>query len=160
MPLEFLTPYDNHNKSQLEYLCKDANILHYSQSTHSCCICLLARPETLDNRVFCHRLWREECTFHHHSQTGFLCRKLSLEELEYFLGVNKHVCIIKETNNLLQFNSSLPSEHSALPEQWKCPGMQDLSLHWNWSARQVMFWQLGIFSSSLFGQSGSPFIIK
>lgn len=57
---------------------------------------------------------------------------------------------------LRQFISSLPSLHSVLPEQWKWPAMHDLSAHWNWSARHVIFWQFGIISSSPPGQSISP----
>lgn len=58
--------------------------------------------------------------------------------------------------NLLQLNSSLPSAHSAFPEHIKWPGIQVRSLHWNWSGRQVTFWQCGGFSSSPCGQSTPP----
>lgn len=55
-----------------------------------------------------------------------------------------------------QFSSSLPSAQSATPEHIKLPGMHVWSLHWNWSVRQVTFWQLGGRSSSPSGQSMPP----
>lgn len=61
-----------------------------------------------------------------------------------------------EKKNLLQLRSSEPSLHSALPEQWKCPGIHERSLHWNWSGRQVILRQFGAVSSSPCGQSFSP----
>lgn len=60
------------------------------------------------------------------------------------------------TENLLQLNSSLPSGHSALPEHVKWPGMQDRSLHWNWSSRHVMLRHIDRCSSSPVGQSAPP----
>lgn len=52
--------------------------------------------------------------------------------------------------------SSLPSVQSAFPLQCRCPEMQLLSLHWNWSALQVTFKQFVGDSSEPSGQSLSP----
>lgn len=65
------------------------------------------------------------------------------------------VSLIKK-ENLPQLSSSLPSGHSGCPEQCKCPAMQERSLHWNWSALQVIFWQLSGDSSEPSGQSFVP----
>lgn len=63
---------------------------------------------------------------------------------------------IKLIKRLQQSFSSLPSLQSAFPEHCRCPAMQLLSAHWNWSARHVTFWQSGIPSSSPLGQSDVP----
>lgn len=81
---------------------------------------------------------------------GYMGEKAKIQfENHWHVWSNRQLC-------LRQFNSSLPSLHSALPEQWKRPWMHVLSAHWNWSARQVTFWHSGASSSSLSGQSFSP----
>jgi len=57
---------------------------------------------------------------------------------------------------LLQLSSSELSEHSGVPLQCKCPGMQWPELHLNWSGLQVPTMQLGASSSEPSGQSLSP----
>lgn len=57
---------------------------------------------------------------------------------------------------LPQFNSSLLSAQSNTLLHIRWPAMQELSAHWNWSGRQVLFLQLWPASSSQPGQSHSP----
>lgn len=147
-----------HNKMRMVCQHKYARIHHFSPYTHRYHICPSVHPVNRDNRFSYHKPLNLVCTCHRHNRIPFLDYNCELVLLYFDVEQNYYCCLWanKTILYLQQFNSSLPSSHSALPEHIKCPGMHVWSLHWNWSGRHVTFWQFGAASSSPFGQSLPP----
>lgn len=148
------SPADNHNRSPPAYQHTIGSIRRCSADTRHVHICRPARLPSRGSPESYHTPSTAECTSHRRNRIPFCGHMFASEQLKIEFcetAIERRIF-----RCLRQFSSSLPSLHSALPEQWKWPAMHDLSAHWNWSARHVMFWQLGIISSSPLGQSCSP----